>query len=97
MFPVAKAVRHLGSTEIIDTFAEAFRLRFARLVVTAHDTSWLDAGIQSFCGTRQVSLVVMLKLVSSDSYHLMSPDGRPGASILAFGFTTDSLAEAGSQ
>ena len=43
MFPVAKAVIHLGSTEIINTFAEAFRLRFARLLVTAHDTSWLEA------------------------------------------------------
>ena len=37
----------------------------------------------------------MPKLVLSDSYHSdESPDGRPGASILAFAFTTDSLAEA---
>jgi len=92
---VAKAVIHLGSTEIIDTFAEAFRLRFARLVVTAHDTSWLEAGIQSFCGYATSVIgcdaeVGVERFISSDE----SPDGRPGASILAFGFTTDSLAEA---
>jgi formylmethanofuran--tetrahydromethanopterin N-formyltransferase len=95
MFPVAKAVLHLGSTEIIDTFAEAFRLRFARLVVTAHDTFWLDAGIQSFCGYATSVIgcdaeAGVERFISADK----SPDGRPGASILAFGFTTDSLAEA---
>ena len=95
MFLVAKAMIHLGSTEIIDTFAEAFRLRFARLVVTAHDTSWLEAGIQSFCGYATSVIgcdaeVGVERFISSDE----SPDGRPGASILAFGFTTDSLAEA---
>ena len=95
MFPVAKAVIHLGSTEIIDTFAEAFRLRFARLVVTAHDTSWLEAGVQSFGGYATSVIgcdaeVGVERFISPDE----SPDGRPGASILAFAFTTDSLAEA---
>ena len=95
MFPVAKAVIHLGSTEIIDTFAEAFRLRFARLVVTAHDTSWLEAGVQSFCGYATSVIgcdaeVGVERFISPDE----SPDGRPGASILAFAFTVDSLAEA---
>ena len=95
MFPVAKAVLHLGSTEIIDTFAEAFRLRFARLVVTAHDSSWLDAGIQSFCGYATSVIgcdaeVGVERFISPDE----SPDGRPGAAVLAFGFSTDSLAEA---
>ena len=95
MFPVAKAVLHLGSTEIIDTFAEAFRLRFARLVVTAHDSSWLDAGIQSFCGYATSVIgcdaeVGVERFISPDE----SPDCRPGAAVLAFGFSTDSLAEA---
>lgn len=92
---MAKAAIHLGSTEIIDTFAEAFRLRFARLVVTAHDTSWLEAGVQSFCGYATSVIgcdaeVGVERFMSPDE----SPDGRPGASILAFGFTTESLAEA---
>ena len=95
MVLVADAAIHLGSTDIIDTFAEAFRLRFARLVVTAHDTSWLEAGVQSFCGYATSVIgcdaeVGVERFMSPDE----SPDGRPGASILAFGFTTESLAEA---
>ena len=41
---------HLGSTEIIDTFAEAFRVRYARVIVTAHDDYWLDAAVRAFSG-----------------------------------------------
>ena len=41
---------HVGDTLIVDTFAEAFRLRFARLVVTALDDHWLSAAIASVCG-----------------------------------------------
>ena len=40
----------IGSTQIVDTFAEAFRLRTIRLVVTAHDDHWLDAALQAACG-----------------------------------------------
>ena len=36
----------LGSTLIDDTFAEAFRMRYARVIVTAHDAHWAAA-----CGT----------------------------------------------
>jgi formylmethanofuran--tetrahydromethanopterin N-formyltransferase len=98
MFPVSKAAIHLGSTQIIDTFAEAFRLRFARLFVTAHDASWVEAGVQSFCGygTSVIGCdaeVGLERFIASDE----SPDGRPGASLLAFGFSVESLAEAVSQ
>ena len=40
----------LGPTEIIDTFAEAFRMRFVRLIVTAVDDYWLDAALREVCG-----------------------------------------------
>ena len=33
----------LSGTRIEDTFAEAFRMRYVRLIVTAHDEYWLDA------------------------------------------------------
>ena len=82
---MAKAAIHLGSTEIIDTFAEAFRLKFARLVVTAHDSSWLEAGVQSFCGYATSVIgcdaeVGVERFMSPDE----SPDGRPGACCIAF-------------
>ena len=41
---------HIGTTLVVDTFAEAFRLRFTRLLVTAHDDHWLDAATRAACG-----------------------------------------------
>ena len=40
----------LGETQIVDTFAEAFQLRFSRLIVTAHDAHWLRAACEAACG-----------------------------------------------
>ena len=39
---------HINGVEIVDTFAEAFRMRYVRLVVTAHDEHWLDAAVREF-------------------------------------------------
>jgi len=40
----------LSGTQIEDTFAEAFRMRYVRLVVTAHDEHWLAAAVREFTG-----------------------------------------------
>ena len=40
----------IRGTRIEDTFAEAFRMRYVRLVVTAHDEHWLDAAVREFTG-----------------------------------------------
>ncbi|MFN9367264.1 MAG: formylmethanofuran--tetrahydromethanopterin N-formyltransferase [Planctomycetia bacterium] len=85
----------LGSTQIADTFAEAFRLRYARLVVTAHDEHWLDAAVRAGCGygTSVIGCDAEIGVESrldSDA----TPDGRPGVSILAFGFSPEGLAKA---
>jgi len=85
----------IGTTTIADTFAEAFRLRYARLVVTAHDDHWLDAAIRAACGygtsvigcDAEVGLERMLPAAET-------PDGRPGAAVLAFAFAADGVAAA---
>jgi len=85
----------IGSTRIMDTFAEAFGLRYARLVVTAHDTHWLDAGLSALCGYGtsvigcDAEIGVELRLDPADT-----PDGRPGAAVLAFAFDADRVAKA---
>ena len=33
----------IGPTTVDDTFAEAFGMRYARVLVTAHDEHWLQA------------------------------------------------------
>ena len=40
----------IGPTFIEDTFAEAFRMRYVRLVVTAHDEHWVDAAAREVSG-----------------------------------------------
>ena len=85
----------LGSTHIIDTFAEAFRMRFVRLIVTAVDDYWLDAALREVCGysssvigcDAEVGVEQMLGPGET-------PDGRPGAAVLAFGFSSEALAKA---
>ena len=86
---------HIGSTRIVDTFAEAFRLRFARLVVTAHDAYWLQAALDSACGygTSVIGCDAeagLERLLSSAA----TPDGRPSAAVMLFGFTADGVARA---
>ena len=86
---------HIGTTHILDTFAEAFRLRFARLLVTAYDGHWLDAAIRATCGygTSVIGCdaeVGVERRISADD----TPDGRPGASIMLFGFSTEALTKA---
>ncbi|MFM7205975.1 MAG: formylmethanofuran--tetrahydromethanopterin N-formyltransferase [Planctomycetaceae bacterium] len=85
----------IGSTLVVDTFAEAFRLRYARLVVTAHDDHWLEAAIRATCGYG-TSVIGCDAEVGVE--HLIaaadSPDGRPGASVLLFAFSTDAVARA---
>jgi len=85
----------IESTRIVDTFAEAFRLRFARLVVTAHDQHWLDAAVQAACGygtsvigcDAEAGLERLLAPAET-------PDGRPGAALMFFGFATAGVAAA---
>ena len=93
--PPGTILVHISSTWIVDTFAEAFRLRFARLVVTAHDTHWLDAAVRAACGYGtsvigcDAEIGVERMLATADT-----PDGRPGAALLAFAFSADALGKA---
>jgi formylmethanofuran--tetrahydromethanopterin N-formyltransferase len=85
----------IGNTQISDTFAEAFRLRFTRIVVTAHDEHWLDAAVRATCGYGtsvigcDAEIGVERPLSAGET-----PDGRVGASLLAFGFAADALGKA---
>jgi formylmethanofuran--tetrahydromethanopterin N-formyltransferase len=83
----------INGTRIEDTFAEAFRMRYVRLVITAHDEHWLEAGIREFTGYSS-------SIISCDSetgrerqlWTNETPDGRPGAALLVFGFSAAGLA-----
>ena len=85
----------IGPTIIDDTFAEAFGMRYTRLLVTAHDDHWLRAAVNEFTGySASVIACDMEAGVESFVQPSETLDGRPGASILAFGFSTAALGKA---
>jgi formylmethanofuran--tetrahydromethanopterin N-formyltransferase len=85
----------IGSTQIVDTFAEAFRLRYARLVVTAHDAHWLDAAVRAACGYGTSVIGCDAEAgVEAILPPEATPDGRPGAALMLFGFSTAGVGKA---
>ena len=78
-----------------DTFAEAFEMKFARLIVTAADSYWLEMAARAFCGygtsvigcDAECGIETILTQAETD-------DGRPGVSILVFSFSTEGLESA---
>ncbi len=85
----------IDGTLIDDAFAEAFRMRYVRLIITAHDDYWLNAALTEFTGYG--TSIIACDCEAGVEGHLIAaetPDGRPGAAVLAFGFAADSLAKA---
>lgn len=85
----------IAETLIEDTFAEAFRMRYVRVVVTAHDDHWLDAAVREFSGYATSIIACDCEIGVEQHLHPdATPDGRPGAALLAFGFSAESLGTA---
>ena len=70
-------------------------MRFTRMIVTAATARWVDAAVSAFTGygtsVIQCDAEVGLERLLDPSETF---DGRPGASMLAFGFSSAALAEA---
>ena len=94
-FAGAGAAMLIGSTRIEPGFAEAFGLRFSRLIVTAHDGHWLEAGVTAACGYGTSVIGCDAEIgVDGRLQPDATPDGRPGAVLLAFAFSAEGLAKA---
>jgi formylmethanofuran--tetrahydromethanopterin N-formyltransferase len=75
----------LGSTEVADTFAEAFPMRFARLVITAATEAWALEAARSMTGFATSVIgckceAAIERVMAADE----TPDGRPGIAVLLF-------------
>ncbi len=85
----------LKGTWIDDTFAEAFGMKFTRVIVTAHDEFWLQAALQELTGYGSsvigcdAEVGVERRLGEGET-----PDGRTGAAVLLFAFSTEALGKA---
>lgn len=86
---------NIDATHIDDTFAEAFEMRYARLLVTAYDDYWLEAAVREAVGYS--ASVISCDAEAGVERRLSpeeTPDGRPGVSLLVFGFSSDALGKA---
>ena len=85
----------IGSTEIEDTFAEAFKMYFVRLLITADDSFWLDAAIREATGY-SASVIACDAETGIERFLTAeeTPDGRLGVALLMFGSSVESLTKA---
>ena len=85
----------INDVPIEDTFAEAFPMTAARLIVTAENAAWAETAGQ--VATGYAASVIgcdaeagVERIVPAEE----TPDGRPGVSLLFFGFSRDALQKA---
>ena len=88
----ARAAIERRGVRIVDTFAEAFDMRAARVVITAQSAAWARTAGQSMTGF--ATSVIGCKVEAGIEAELppeTTPDGRPGISVLLFGFDAERL------
>jgi formylmethanofuran--tetrahydromethanopterin N-formyltransferase len=84
----------LYGTEVVDTFAEAFPMWGARIVITAESPGWAHEAARSLTGF--ATSVIGCKCEAGIEGELdpsETPDGRPGASALLFASDREGLAK----
>ena len=82
----------IHKTEVADTFAEAFAMWAARLVITAETADWALAAAQSVTGF--ATSIIGCKCEAGIETPLepgQTPDGRPGVSVLLFAMNEEGL------
>jgi formylmethanofuran--tetrahydromethanopterin N-formyltransferase len=84
----------LSGTFIEDTFAEAFGMRYVRLIITAADDYWLSAALRELTGYSSSVIACDAEVGTERMIAAVdTPDGRPGAAVLMFGFSSDALSK----
>lgn len=82
----------INSTEIVDTFAEAFKMWGSRIIITAESRQWALAAAQSMTGF--ATSVIGCKCEAGIERELSAdetPDQRPGISVLLFAMDMEGL------
>ena len=85
----------IADVEIEDTFAEAFPMTGARLLVTAETSAWAETAGRTVTGYAASVIgcdaeAGIERTLNPDE----TPDGRPGVSLLFFAFSRDALQKA---
>jgi formylmethanofuran--tetrahydromethanopterin N-formyltransferase len=82
----------LDGVEVVDTFAEAFPIKAARVIVTADSPDWARTAGSVMTG--YATSVIACDCEAAIERELESGqtrDGRPGVSVLVFAFSRDAL------
>jgi len=85
----------LQGVEIVDTFAEAFPITAARVLITADSRRWARTAATVMTGN--ATSVIACDCEAGIERMLdpaETPDGRPGISVLVFAFSREALAKA---
>jgi formylmethanofuran--tetrahydromethanopterin N-formyltransferase len=82
----------LHGAEVVDTFAEAFAMWGARVLITAQTPGWADTAARSLTGFATSVIgckceAAIERVLDADE----TPDGRPGVAVLLFAFDADGL------
>lgn len=83
----------IKKTEIVDTFAEAFEMCGARVIITADTKQWARAAAASMTGF--ATSVIRCKLEAAVECEIPeedTPDRRPGISVLLFTMSNKTIA-----
>jgi len=92
-FPSARTPDvQIRGVAIEDTFAEAFGMRGARVIITARDMRWAVEAAREMTGF--ATSVIACKVEAGIERELArseTPDGRPGVSVLLFTMDSESL------
>jgi formylmethanofuran--tetrahydromethanopterin N-formyltransferase len=85
----------INGTSIVDTYAEAFRMWCARVIITADDEHWVQTAAMEFTGYG-TSIIGCDAEAGTESIlgETETPDSRPGRSTLLFGFSPEALGKA---
>jgi len=82
----------IQTTEIVDTFAEAFKMWAARVIITAATPQWAMAAAQSMTGF--ATSIIGCKCEAGIENEIPAdetPDGRPGVSVLLFAMNAEGV------
>jgi formylmethanofuran--tetrahydromethanopterin N-formyltransferase len=85
----------LSGVQVADTFAEAFPIVGARLIITASSEQWAGIAAAEMCGyATSVIACDVEAAIEGPLAAEQTPDGRPGMSVLVFAFSREALSKA---
>jgi formylmethanofuran--tetrahydromethanopterin N-formyltransferase len=95
METVPGAESRQASFSLVDTFAEAFPMTAARVIVTTDSAAWAAIAGQTMTGYATSVIGCDAEAgIERELPESETPDGRPGVSILMFAFNRDALQKA---